>query len=269
MYILLKNSIFIFMELEQKIHYINGGKVMPGYFDIHCHIIPGVDDGARDMDETRRMLLTSYEEGIRIITATPHYVAGRSNIPVNKLKAIFEEVKLVAEESAAGIQIILGNELFYNLGLIDALKKGYALTIDDTRYILVEFLQSASYHEIRVGLNHCTFAGYIPILAHVERYQCLIKDSILVGELIKLGAYIQLNYSSVIGTIIDPKVMFCHKLLKNEWVHFLGTDAHGSNERVPRARAAVRFLRKKYGEDTVRQLLWDNPLTMIEDKHLK
>jgi protein-tyrosine phosphatase len=118
-------------------------------------------------------------------------------------------------------------------------------------------------------LNHCIFAGYIPILAHTERYQCLIKDPLLVWELIKLGAYIQLNFSSVIGTIIDPKVKFCHKLLKNEWVHFLGTDAHGSNERVPRARAAVRFLRKKYGEDTVRQLLWDNPMTMLEDKHLK
>ncbi len=242
---------------------------MTGYFDTHCHILPGVDDGAHDMDETRRMLLTSYEEGIRIITATPHYIAGKSNIPVNKLKAIFEEVKLVAEEATEGIQIILGNELFYNLGLIDALKKGDALTIDDTRYILVEFLPSASYHEIRVGLNHCTFAGYIPILAHVERYQCLVKDAILVGELIKLGAYIQVNISSVIGTIIDPKIKFCQKLFKNEWVHFLGTDAHGSKERVPRARAAVRFLRQKYGEDTVRQLLWDNPMTMLEDKHLK
>ncbi len=241
---------------------------MTGYFDTHCHILPGVDDGANDIVDTRRMLLTSYEEGIRIITATPHYIAGKSNTPVNQLKAIFEEVKLVAEEVTVGMQIILGNELFYNLGLIDALKKGDALTIDETRYILVEFLPSASYHEIRVGLNHCIFAGYIPILAHVERYQCLIKDYILVGELIKLGAYIQINFSGVIGSIIDPKVKFCHKLLKNEWVHFLGTDAHGSIERVPRARAAVRVLRKKYGEYKVRQLLWDNPMTMLEDKHL-
>jgi protein-tyrosine phosphatase len=263
-----KGALLIFIEWEHMIHYIDGGKVMLGYFDIHCHILPGVDDGAHDMDETRRMLLTSYEEGIRIITATPHYVAGRSNLPVNKLKAIYEEVKLVAEDVTEGIQIILGNELFYNLGLIEALKKGYALTIDDTRYILVEFLPNASYHEIRVGLNHCTFAGYIPILAHVERYQCLVKDFILVGELIKLGAYIQLNLSSVIGSIIDPKVKFCHKLFKNDWVHFLGTDAHGTDERAPRARAAVRFLRQKYGDDTVRQLLWDNPMTMLEDKHL-
>lgn len=241
---------------------------MQGYFDIHSHILPGVDDGAKDMNETRRMLLAAYEEGIRIIVATPHYVAGRTNMAVDRLISIYEEVKQVAGDGANEVQIILGNELLYNLGLIDALKRGDALTIDSTRYILVEFLPSTSFREIWEGINHCIFAGYIPILAHTERYRCLLKDYKLVDDLIKSGTYIQLNLSCITGRGLDAKVIFSHRLLKRGWVHFMGTDTHNAHERAPYAKDAVALIKRKYGQYTVRKLLWENPMTMIEDKHL-
>jgi len=241
---------------------------MQGYFDIHSHILPGVDDGAKDMDETRRMLLTAYEEGIRIIVATPHYIAGRKNMKVDRLLSIYEEVNHAAANVSKEFQIILGNELFYNLELLDALKKGDALTIDGTRYILVEFLPSASFREIWEGINHCIFAGYIPILAHTERYHCLLKDYKLVDDLIKSGAYIQLNLSCITGWGLNIMAVFSHRLLKRGWVHFLGTDSHDSCERAPCAKEASTYLKKMYGEYTVRKLLWENPMTMIEDKYL-
>ena len=241
---------------------------MQVYFDIHSHILPGVDDGAKDMDETRRMLLTAYEEGIRIIIATPHYEAGGDNMDVNVLKEIHEEVNRIAENVSNEFHILLGNELLYSPGIVESLKKGDALTIDGTRYILVEFLPSSSYREIRDGLNNCIYGGFIPILAHVERYQSLVKDYTMVWELIRLGVYIQINYSCIRGKIFDPRVKFCHKLLKNNWVHFIATDAHGAHERVPKAKDYVLFLIRKYGEDTVRKLVWENPMTMMENKHL-
>lgn len=241
---------------------------MQAYFDIHSHILPGVDDGAKDMEETLDMMSTAYSEGIRIMVATPHYVAGETCITKEKLQLIYEEVISAAENHGKELQIILGNELFYSQDLIEALKNGDALTIDGTRYILVEFLQSASFREIREGLNHCICAGYIPILAHVERYRCLIKEPNLVGHLINLGVYMQLNFSCIIKRITNPRNNFCRKLFKNEWVHFLGTDAHGAEDRAPLAREAATFLEKKYGEETMRQLLWENPMTMLEDRHL-
>lgn len=241
---------------------------MQGYFDIHSHILPGVDDGAKDMEETRGMLLTAYEEGIRIIVATPHYVAGIDHSMVTQLKEIYETVAQMAASVSEEFQIVLGNELLYNLNLIDALKSGEALTIDGTRYILVEFKPATSFREIWEGINHCIFAGYIPILAHIERYSCLRKDYHLVKDLINSGAYIQLNLSSIKKNIVSSGSRFCHRLLKRKWVHFLGTDCHDLNQRVPHAQDTVNFLRIKYGEETIRRLLWDNPMTMIEDKHL-
>lgn len=241
---------------------------MQGYFDIHSHILPGVDDGAKDMEETRRMLLAAYEEGIRIIVATPHYVAGMDQDLVTQLKDIYEAVAQIAATVSEDFQIVLGNELLYNLNLIDALKSGEALTIDGTRYILVEFMPSAPFREIWEGINHCIFAGYIPILAHTERYKCLRKDYHLVEDLIQSGAYIQLNLSNIKRYPVNSTYYFSHRLLKRGWVHFLGTDCHDSNRRVPCAKETVNYLRKKYGEASVRRLLWDNPMTMIEDKHL-
>jgi protein-tyrosine phosphatase len=242
---------------------------MQGYFDIHSHILPGIDDGPENLEETFRMLYIAYEEGIRVIVATPHFAAGSKNVSSEKTLRIYREVSQEVTKAGIKLDIILGNELLYNMDMIDSLNKGEALTIDGTRYILVEFPPCTSFREIWKGLNHCIFAGYIPILAHVERYPCLIKEPSLVYNLITVGAYIQMNLSSIVGRITDPKVRFCYKLLKKEWVHFLGTDSHGAFERVPRAKKAAAFLNRKFGEKKVRQLFWENPMTMLEDKHLE
>lgn len=241
---------------------------MQAYFDIHSHILPGVDDGAKDMDDTRRMLYQAYKEGLRIIVATPHYVAGKENRSVEQLKQVFEQVKQTAHDISDELELILGNELFYNLEMVEALAGKSALTIDGTRYILVEFLPDAPFRKIWEGINHCIFAGYIPILAHAERYRCLLRDYSLVGHLIESGAYIQLNYSAILRKGPDRVARFCRKLLKKSWVHFLGTDMHNPNNRAPCARRAFTFLKMRYGASMARQLLWENPMTMIEDKHL-
>lgn len=238
------------------------------FFDIHSHILPGVDDGAKDMEETLLMLHMAYKEGIRVMVATPHYKAGKINSSIDRLQGLLQEVKQEVKKAGIELTILLGNELLLSTSAIDELKQGKVLSINETRYILVEFLPRTPYRQIWEGLNNCIFAGYIPILAHTERYQCLIKKPMLVGELNELGAYIQINLSSVVGKITNPKVNFCRKMIKMDWVQFLGTDAHGAYERIPRAREAVEYLIKKYGEDTVRQLVWNNPMTMLENKHL-
>lgn len=241
---------------------------MNGYFDIHSHILPGVDDGAKDMEETTRMLSIAYDEGIRIVVATPHYALGDRNASASKIKELFQEVSQMVKNLGKELQIVLGNELFYSSDIIEALRRGDALTIDGTRYILIEFPLNASYRDIRVGLHHCIISGYIPILAHSERYLNLIKQPELVCGLIEMGTYIQINFSHVKGSRTNPKINFCQKLLKNKWVHFIGTDAHDAYERTPHVIKTINYMKKKYGDDIVKQLLWENPMTMLEDKFI-
>jgi len=241
---------------------------MQGYIDIHSHILPGVDDGARDMNQTRHMLQLAYQEGIRFMIATPHYEIGCSNMEITKLREVFEQVSLEAHKINKDFQIALGNELFFSMGIIEALQRGEALTIAGTRYILVEFEPNVSYRKIQESLHHCVIEGYIPILAHVERYHCLVEQPNYVEKLIAEGAYIQMNLSSIRGGITSPKANFCKKLLRQELVHFLGTDSHDTAVRAPNAKETVNYLVKKYGEVVVQQLLWDNPRRMLENKHL-
>jgi len=241
---------------------------MQGYFDIHCHILPGIDDGPKTLEETLRMLYIAYEEGIRVIVATPHYASDGQSDSQAKIQAMYNEINAEIEQAGLEISIILGNELLYCTGIIEALDRGDALTIDGTRYILIEFHPDSSYKEIWNGINQCIFGGYIPIVAHVERYQCLIKNPGLVGELIHLGAYIQMNVSSIKGKISDSRMHFCNKILKKGWVHFLGTDAHGAYDRVPQVKSYLKALKKKLGEERIQQLFWENPMTMLENKHL-
>lgn len=253
---------------EEKQKWKGMGVNMNGYIDIHSHILPGVDDGAKDMDETCKMLTIAYKEGIRVIVATPHYITGVHNVASGSLHYIFKEASKVVKEAGIDIRMELGNELLYSLDLIDALKRGDALTLGGTRYILLEFMPDISYEDIRKGLSNCIYSGYIPIIAHAERYETLIKTPGMVAELIRLGSCIQINMYNITGSIVDSRVKFCHKLLKNSWVHFLGTDAHGINERAPHAREAVNYITKKCGDRTVRQLLWDNPMMMLDNQLL-
>lgn len=241
---------------------------MVAFFDVHNHILPGIDDGPKNMEESLRMISMAYNEGIRIILATPHYYLGKSEKRTDYYLNLLDKLNDMITQIGMHMQLILGNELFFSVGIIEALKKGEALTIDGTRYILVEFASDLSFQEMWKGLNHCIFAGYIPILAHAERYRCLQKHPDLVGELVNLGAYMQVNISSICGRAVNPTVRFSRKLLKKEWVHFLGTDAHGADRRAPCIRKGAAYLTRKYGEERVRQLFWENPMTMLENKHL-
>ena len=240
---------------------------MIGYIDIHSHILPGVDDGARDIEQTCRMLRTAYKEGIRCIIATPHFELGKKNMDPKQLREILEQVRLEASRIGEDLEIKLGNELLYSNDIIEALQHGEALTISNTRYILVEFLPGISCKELSRALNRCIYAGYIPILAHAERYECL-KELNEVETIIQMGVYIQINLSSILGGLMNAKANFCKKLLQNEWVHFVGTDAHSDTNRGPYAKEAVRRMSKKYGEALVNGLVWDNPSKMLKDQHL-
>jgi protein-tyrosine phosphatase len=220
------------------------------------------------MEQTHQMLTLAYQEGIRWMTATPHYEIGRKNTDVATLKSKYEEVQKVAKSISEDLHIVLGNELLYSLDIIEALKRGEALTIQETRYILVEFLPKVTYSELRDGLSRCVMAGYIPVLAHTERYLCLVKQPELVEELLMVGAYIQINLSSVLGGIMNAQANFCKKMLSLGYVHFIGTDAHGVTSRAPYAKDAVSLIRKKYGDELVTRLTWDNPMRMLQNKHL-
>lgn len=234
--------------------------------DMHSHILPGVDDGSKSMEMTGEMLKIAYEQGIRYMTATPHFIAGYDNVPVNKLVEVYKEVQKKALEIGEDFHIFLGNELFYSEGITDSLDSHKALTINGSRYALIEFDVGERYSVIYEGLSTMIKRGYFPIIAHIERYKQLFKQYDKIEELIKLGVYVQVNISSLEGKMTDQVAVFCRKLLKYGMIHIFGTDAHRDVGRAPYMQEGVRYINKKYGFETTKQLLYNNPMKILKDK---
>lgn len=239
-----------------------------GYIDIHAHILPGVDDGSGSMEETVRMLQMANEQQIETIIATPHYAVGAKNLAVEQLEIIRDQVQVEAEKINGNMRILLGNELYYSDSILDALKAKEALTLAGSRYVLVEFSTREQYNNMYKGLGSLIRAGYIPIIAHIERYHCLEKKEHLISELIELGCYIQMNSDSLSGGFFDSEAKANRKLVNQGLVHFIGSDCHDLKLRVPSMKSTVDILQKRCDEGLMNKIFHKNPVSVLENTYI-
>ncbi len=237
------------------------------YFDIHSHILPGVDDGSPNMDTTLQMLRQAMEQNISTMIATPHYRAGGENTPVSELMRIRDQVQVEAQKMNQDFQLLLGNELLYSESILDALKSGDALTLAGSRYVLVEFGYNEDYKNIYNGLGNLVNAGYLPILAHIERYKCLHRKIELLEELVELGCCLQMNSNSLLGNIFTD-AGYNRQLVYRRLIQFIGSDCHDSEVRVPRMEAVAEIFRKKRKIRLIHLLLRENPSKILENSYL-
>lgn len=244
-------------------------KDLKGIFDIHCHIMFGVDDGAKSREQSERMLEMAYSEGIRNIILTPHYGSRAYDVSRETILERFAELKALALDMYGDMNIYMGNELQYSDKTAEDLKSGTAFTMADSRFVLVEFSIAISYDRIRQAVMELMQYGYIPILAHVERYDSLIRNSEYIAELSDMGACIQVNASSVIGKNGRKTEKMVAKLLKREKVDFIATDAHRDDKRAPEIKSCVDRVIKKYGQSYAERLFIRNPHCIIDNKYIE
>lgn len=239
------------------------------YIDMHTHILPGIDDGSESIDETLRMAGMAYEEGVRLIIATPHY--GIMNPGFSRLKAIevFKHARAAIQDKYGDMRLALGNEIFYTgPSMIDDLAKGTALTIAGTDYALVEFSPLDPFRKIETGIRDLCLAGFRPILAHAERYESIYKDIFAVDDLINAGAVIQINSRSLTRGRLDKRTRWVKKLVKEDMVHLIASDCHNDNTRAPLMAEAADKLRQWTDEETFIKIMRDNPRRILQNKFL-
>ncbi len=241
---------------------------MTGFIDIHCHILPGVDDGAKSMEQTLRLLKEEYSQGVRGVVFTPHFRIGMFETSAGKVEETFLRVKEEAKKIADDLTLYLGCEFHSTSDMVDMVKKDPRRRMADTKYVLVEFSYASPDTEIRRQVNELLRWGYRPIIAHAERCASLTDKPGRVEELCQMGAYIQVNAESILGEIGRGVKAFCVKLIRNDLVHFVATDAHNETDRAPNLKKCVQYLTKKFGDDTVRELLIHNPMKMIHNEYI-
>lgn len=238
------------------------------FVDIHSHIIYGVDDGAENIKESARMLGIAYGEGIVGIIATPHY--GITNVGYNYKKVKEHQAILNNKLISNGInlRIYLGNEVYWNPGIIEELDNGKALTMAGTSYVLVEFGVYSEYYELSDAVHALVSAGYRPIIAHLERYQCLKNNIYRVNELINQGAYVQVNTGNFLKDRRDDRSKWAKTLLMEDLIHFIGTDAHNESRRPPIMKEAVKEMEKLASKKQILKIVRDNVVHLIRNEYV-
>ncbi len=219
-------------------------------FDIHSHIIYGVDDGSRSIEESIQLIEMDIKQGVTDIIATPHYYVDHPSDPDRILRRLEALQKQLREQGLdKGIRLYPGNEVLWFESMAEKLSSGEILPLGNTRFTLVEFYPEESWETILRAVRKLRNAGWRPIIAHAERFFALRTapkgEQSRFSELISQGAYIQLSTDPFGGGFFDSTSRFCKTAVKNDEVHFLGTDMHRPDRRPPVWTAAVNYIEKK------------------------
>lgn len=232
--------------------------------DIHAHILPGVDDGAKDWDTCIEMLSESAKSGVTTIIATPHYAPWKKNPAPEKIKNLCAEArKKFYQKQGIAMDIYSGNEIYYDVDITQDLKTGKILTLAGSRYVLVEFNHRSPYQIFCRAVKDFTDAGYIPIIAHMERYECLGSRR-RIQELREMGARFQMNVGAFRGSIFDENCRWAKKRLKGEDVDFLASDMHDVHKRTPITDEKLQWIQKNLDSKYLRKLLYANAQQILE-----
>jgi len=230
--------------------------------DIHSHILPDLDDGARDLEESLEMVRIAAEDGIEQMVATPHMFNGLSHNP--EPAEIVERVEALQKEIGGSLQILPGNEVHIAHDIVEKAAAKKVTKLNQQNYMLIEFPSM----NVPVGAEELFYKlqinGIIPILVHPERNSQIQNRPAIVADFVERGVRIQVTAMSVTGEFGTAAQRCVGTLLKHNCVHFIATDTHRSNRRPPVLSEGRDAAARIIGEDAARRLVEDNPRAVIQ-----
>lgn len=237
---------------------------MKPFCDIHTHVLPGIDDGAKNWDICLGMLQQSWDSGVRKVIATPHYVPWETEIPPGQIRKLAEEAERKAKkELGINIKIYPGQEIYFHMDVVEKLKKKEVMTLADSRYVLVEFHTGITYKELRQNISFLRMAGFRPVIAHVERYKCL-RNQDKMDEMSDIAPLLQMNIHSLQGKRWNKTFRWCKTQLSEQTVDFLASDMHNLTTRPPVSKEDIQWIFNNMNEKYMDELLSDHAQRFIE-----
>lgn len=254
--------------IYEKFHIIPKTKernLLSAVIDVHSHVLPGFDDGAVNLEQSTAMLEIAVKNGICEVIATPHYSSIYANTDPEAVRNMCRKVEEhVRCRLKTEIKVWPGQEIMYGDDTAVLLENGRLLTMAGSRYVLVEFIPAASYSYIFNAVRDLTLKGYLPIIAHVERYFCM-KEKNRIEELKGQGAYIQMNFRSVSGKWYEDRTRWCRQVLRKRQVDLLGTDMHNTSSRSPEISGAMEWLYRHLDRTYIREITCLNQQKILAD----
>lgn len=238
--------------------------------DIHTHILPGLDDGARDLEQALQMASAAAREGIIRIIATPHVISGSFDYSREQILAATAALNEEINARQIPVQILPGGEYRLEADLPERLRDGSALTLGDSRaYLLVEMPAALLPPDYERVLYEIQLQGVTPVIAHPERNQVIMKNPAILHKLSERGILAQLTSASVTGEFGKETQKCSCRLIEQGSIQFLASDAHThEGRRSPRLTEARDYIVKSYGRDYAQALVQDNPERLLSGRGL-
>lgn len=239
--------------------------------DIHTHILPALDDGAIDMDESCMMAEMAVKSGVAALVATPHSndEYGFLNEESISMKRKFDEFRKRLHQEKIPLYVYRGMEIWASADIPEKIQSRRLLSINQSRYVLIEFAFTEEPWWFEAVIKEMVGAGLIPIIAHPERYVSVQENPNLVLEWYLAGAYAQMNKGSILGGFGNEVAHTAEYLLKNQMYTFIASDAHHYDIRTTDMKELKRYLSRNYEENYWKELLWQNPFHVLQNKKIQ
>lgn len=224
--------------------------------DLHSHILPGLDDGARDWEQALAMARMAAEDGVRTIVCTPHWEVGRFDNRRPQILSAFEEFQKKVKEEGIPLTLYPGSELRLDVSLSARVQSGEVLTLNDGgRYILLELSGETLPDNLEDFIFRFQLDGITPVISHVERNKAFREDAGRLYRLVQSGVLTQLTTFSLLGQAGEEIRKFSLLLLEHRMVHVLATDAHGLRTRSPRLSEGFEIVKAVLGEEKAMEMV--------------
>ena len=231
--------------------------------DIHSHILPGVDDGARTLTDSMDIIRELAGSGVTDVVVTPHYVSDTKYVSSRRdnLKSI-SDLKAALFDEGLNMNVYLGNEIYINTEIVSLIKKGVISPMANSEYLLVELPLNGEYPNYEDYLDDLIRSGYKVILAHPERYEIVQEDYDIINRLNGQGVLFQCNLGSILGQYGRVAKRVIKKLAKDNFVFALGSDIHHCHG-AEYWKKAQQKLAKYYSKSEFEKVMITNPRRLL------
>ena len=233
--------------------------------DLHCHLLPGIDDGAPDFETALAMARAAVADGITITACTPHIYPGLYENDGAGIRAAISGLQHLLDRQGIQLKLVAGADAHVVPELIEGLKSRRIPTLNGSRYFLFE----PPHHVAPPRLEETAFsaitAGFIPVVTHPERLTWIDTHYALFERLVKAGVWMQVTAGALTGRFGGKPRYFAEKLLDQGLVHILATDAHHIERRPPLLAEARDAAAKRLGDDEAQHLVFTRPLGIINN----
>lgn len=232
--------------------------------DIHSHIIPNVDDGSKSIDETVKLIKEAVDAGFTDVILTSHYIPQGYETDAKELTIWREKLQDAITKENISLNLHTGMEVYITEEIVDRLEQGKLLTLANSKYLLMELPLNTKVQYLSDIIFRLINKNIVPIIAHPERYSIVQKDPSIVKSWINQGCMLQCNFGSILGLYGKTAKKTIKYLLKNDLVHFFGTDVHKKETIYIKVQTATKKIKKIVGADKLEELTNTNARYILE-----